>query len=96
MWHLFQNYMQSLLWFEQKEMFEYISKGWKLGLKLSFRPYEDISIKVATRTKSVVEEGNSKGYLKVLSETPWRCGLEMWVLVPRTACVSAVKMDFLG
>lgn len=92
MWHLVQNYMQSLLWFEQKEMFEYISKGWKLGLKLSFRPYEDVSIKLPPRPKAWWKREILKGYLKVLSETP----LEMWVLVPRTACVSAVKMDFLG
>lgn len=45
----------------KKNLFEYISKGWKLGLKLSFRPYENVSIKLATRTKNVVEEeGNSK------------------------------------
>lgn len=46
---------------EQRVLFEYISKGWKLGLKLSVRPYEDISIKLDNRTKNMMEkEGNSK------------------------------------
>lgn len=58
-WPSVHNDMQSS--WSKRILFEYISKDWELGSKPSFRLYEDISIKLATRTKNMVEEeGNSR------------------------------------
>lgn len=59
MWPSVQNDMQSS--WSKRILFEYISKDWELGSKPSFRLSEDISIKLATGTKNMVEEeGNSR------------------------------------